>query len=96
MAHDLPPDDRLLSIDEAAHRLHVSSKTVRRWIAAGDLKSYRAGARLIRLHADQVETLLRPVPVVARSAPVRSLTAHASPRPRPVHLTPISEGGTAR
>ena len=33
----------LLSIDELADRLSVSSKTIRRWIHAGDLRMHKLG-----------------------------------------------------
>ncbi len=34
---------RLLSIQEAAEFFQMSTKTVRRWIAAGDLRAHRLG-----------------------------------------------------
>lgn len=43
--------ERLLTVDEVAERLGVSSKTVRRELASGDLESVRVGpaGRLIRV-----------------------------------------------
>ena len=38
----------LLTIDEAAEVFHVSTKTVRRWIAAGELRAHQ----LWRLRAE--------------------------------------------
>jgi excisionase family DNA binding protein len=42
------PDERYISVREAAKRLDVSEKTVRRKIAAGELPAHRVG-RLIRI-----------------------------------------------
>ena len=52
----------MLTITQAAGLLHVNAKTVRRRIADGTLTAYRVGPSLIRLHADDVAALLRPVP----------------------------------
>jgi excisionase family DNA binding protein len=44
--HD-EPDDRhevLLTVNEAAYRLGVSERTVRRWIQAGELPALRLGS----------------------------------------------------
>lgn len=51
-----------LTIAEAAERLHVSTKTIRRYIASGRLTGYRVGTHLIRLNPSEVERLLRPIP----------------------------------
>lgn len=50
------------TIDSAADRLHVTTKTVRRWIAEGRLTAYRVGPRLVRVDAREVDDLLRPIP----------------------------------
>lgn len=55
-----------LTIAETAERLNVSSNTVRRMIAAGDLKAYRYGPRLIRID---------PADILAAREPVTSLAA---------------------
>ena len=51
-----------ITIAEAAQYLGITTKSVRRYIAAGQLTGYRVGSRLIRLDASQVEDLLRPMP----------------------------------
>lgn len=51
-----------ISIQEAADILGVSTKTVRRYIAAGDLAAFRVGSRLLRVQRADVEALARPVP----------------------------------
>lgn len=43
-----------LTIAEAAERLSVSEKTVRRLIASADIPARRFGKRLIRIDADQL------------------------------------------
>lgn len=55
-----------LTLQETAERLNVSTNTVRRMIAAGDLKAYRYGPRLIRID---------PADILAAREPVTSLAA---------------------
>lgn len=43
-----------ITIPEAATRLSVSDKTVRRMISAGDIPAQRFGKRLIRINADSL------------------------------------------
>lgn len=50
-----------LSIDEAAAILGLSSKTVRRYIAAGRLEAKRVGPKLIRVALASVEAFGDPV-----------------------------------
>lgn len=53
VAHPVPtastpgPDSRLHSVDDAAARLGISSKGVRRLIARGELPARRIGARVL-------------------------------------------------
>lgn len=51
---------RLASINQAAEYAAVSTKTIRRKIAAGDLEAFRAG-RIIRVDLDSVDSWLRPM-----------------------------------
>ena len=37
---------QMFSVDELADRLSVSSKTVCRWISAGDIRAHRLGRQL--------------------------------------------------
>jgi len=53
---------RLASINAAAEYAAISTKTVRRRIACGDLTGYRVGPRLIRVDLVEVDALLRPIP----------------------------------
>jgi excisionase family DNA binding protein len=58
----------LVTISQAAERLGVSTRTIRRKIATGDLPGYRVGT-LVRLRPDDVERLARPIPTVGNCAP---------------------------
>ena len=52
---------RWLSIPGAASWVSVSVKTIRRRIAAGDLRAYRCG-KSIRVKTDDLEAMMRTVP----------------------------------
>ncbi len=53
---------RLESVPHAADYLGVSTKTIRRYIAAGRLVGYRAGPRLIRVDRAELDAMLRVIP----------------------------------
>lgn len=53
---------RLESIPHAADYLGVSTKTIRRYIAAGRVTGYRTGPRLIRVDLNELDAMLRPIP----------------------------------
>lgn len=61
-------DRRLASIQDTAAYLGTSTKTVRRYIAAGRLKAYRLGDRAVRVDLDQLDELLRPIPTAGSGA----------------------------
>lgn len=48
-------------IQEAADEFAVSTKTIRRWISAGDLEARRFGPRLIRVRMSSLQSAGRPV-----------------------------------
>jgi len=53
----------LLTVEEVAAKLKASERSVRRYIADGDLPAYRLGARAIRIRVADIETLmLRQIP----------------------------------
>jgi excisionase family DNA binding protein len=52
----------LISINQAADRLGVNPKTIRRLISSGRLTAYRVGNRLVRVDLDDVDGLLREIP----------------------------------
>ena len=51
-----------LSIAQASQALGVCDKTIRRHIAAGRLRAYRCGNKLIRVRVDDIEALMREIP----------------------------------
>ena len=51
-----------LSHEEAAEAMSVSTKTIRRWIAAGNLPAYRCGKRAIRIKLEDLEATPRQIP----------------------------------
>lgn len=52
--------EQLLSLKEAADRVGVSVKTIRRRIADGQLPAYRTG-RILRIKRADLEALMQPV-----------------------------------
>ncbi|MBJ7324838.1 MAG: helix-turn-helix domain-containing protein [Rhodococcus sp.] len=52
---------KLVSISAAAAELGVSDRTVRRYIAAGRLKGYRVGQRMIRVDLAQLDLAVVPI-----------------------------------
>ena len=71
---DTPPRDKRRyyeSVANAAARVGVSTKTVRRWIASGQLAGYRVGARLLRVDPDDVDQMLTLIPTVASPVSAR-------------------------
>ena len=58
---------RFASINAAAEYACVSTKTIRRYVAAGRLTGYRFGPRLIKINLSEVDALLSPVPTVQAS-----------------------------
>ncbi len=51
-----------LTIKQAAERRQVCAKTLRRWISDGILPAERVGPRLIRIRADDLDAVGRPIP----------------------------------
>ena len=47
----------MISLAEAADRLDVSARTLRRYIAAGRLTGYRVGPRLIKIDPTELAQL---------------------------------------
>lgn len=57
---------RLLSLGEAAEQVGLSTRTLRRRIAAGDLPAYRSGRRIIRVRTTDLDRIFRRVPTARR------------------------------
>jgi excisionase family DNA binding protein len=51
----------LIGLSEAAERCNVHYRTIRRWIAAGDLDAVRVGKRLLKVDAAKLDALMQPV-----------------------------------
>lgn len=56
---------RYESIQDAAERLDVDPRTIRRAIAAGKITGYRVGGRLLRVRIDEIDNWVRPIPTAA-------------------------------
>ena len=64
--------DRWISLAQAADRLGVTPRTIRRMIARGRLTGYRIGdTRLLRLDRIEVDMCLRPIPTASARQGVR-------------------------
>lgn len=70
---------RLVSIAVAADEYGVSTKTLRRYIAAGRLTGYRMGPRLIRVDLDELDAALRPIPTAGVADELHRVTAYRDP-----------------
>jgi excisionase family DNA binding protein len=55
------PELSWLTLQAAAERAQVAPRTIRRWIASGDVHAVRLGARLIRVDAASLDALARPL-----------------------------------
>lgn len=62
----MAPTRHYVSISEAAERVGVSTKTVRRWIATGALTGYRIGPRVVRIDAAELDAALRRIPTAGQ------------------------------
>lgn len=63
------PTRQLVALAVAAEMLGVSSKTVRRRVADGQLRAYRVGkGRALRVTVADVEALLEPLPTLGGAA----------------------------
>ncbi len=58
-AHDVVESNQTyLTIQEAAVRLRCSTKTIRRYVAQGQLTGYRVGPTMLRLRADELDAMV--------------------------------------
>ncbi|WP_406272495.1 helix-turn-helix domain-containing protein [Nocardia sp. NBC_00881] len=57
---ETPEARNLISLKTAAALIDVDTKTIRNWIAAGDLNGYRINGRLLRVERDELLALVRP------------------------------------
>lgn len=61
-------DRRLASLTTAAAVVDVHPRTIRRWVASGELTGYRAGPRLVKIDLDELEAFIRPIPTAGGGA----------------------------
>ena len=67
MSRSTPPRN-YGDIPAAAEVYGVSTKTIRRWIAAGFIDAYRVGPRLLRVDLEADQRLVRPLPTAGRAS----------------------------
>jgi excisionase family DNA binding protein len=58
MQDEAPPEPTLYTVEEVAARLRVSTKTVRRRIRDGTIRTVPIGGRLVRISSDELRRLL--------------------------------------
>lgn len=63
-----PTRRRLASIATAADYANVSTRTIRRYIAAGTLPGYRVGPRLVKVDLNDLDTVVRSIPAGGSAA----------------------------
>lgn len=56
-----PAPIAFISLAEAADRIGVSTRTLRRYVAAGTIKAHRVGPRLLKIDPDDLNALYAPV-----------------------------------
>jgi excisionase family DNA binding protein len=56
------PDHRWRSLQAAAKYAGVDERSMRRYIATGQLTGYRMGERLIRVDLNELDAMMRPIP----------------------------------
>ena len=57
-----PPAVAWLSLRQAAAMYGISTDTIRRRVASGDLPAFRCGRRIIRVRAEDLSRLFREIP----------------------------------
>jgi excisionase family DNA binding protein len=58
---------RLIALGLGAERLGVNERTLRRYIAAGLIRGYKVGPRLVRVDLDELEALPALIPSAGTS-----------------------------
>jgi excisionase family DNA binding protein len=61
----MPQRRNLVSVQKGAEYSGLSYKTIRRYIANGQLTGYRIGKKLIRVDLDELDALLKPIPTAS-------------------------------
>jgi excisionase family DNA binding protein len=55
----------LMTLAAAAAYADVHPVTLRRWVAAGRLPAHRVGPRLLKFDRDELESIVRSIPVTS-------------------------------
>jgi excisionase family DNA binding protein len=66
------PEPEYLNVREVATRLKVKEKTVRDWIARGEIEAYKIG-KTFRIRRDHLDAAMEARRVSAQSAPTGGL-----------------------
>ncbi|MCQ1582632.1 helix-turn-helix domain-containing protein [Streptomyces globisporus] len=54
---DASTESPWLTVREVAEHYRVSTRTITRWVATGEIRSHRIGpGRLVRIHRSEIET----------------------------------------
>lgn len=61
-----PENPGWLTIKTAANRVGVHPNTIREWIAAGTLKAYRYGERIVRINPADLDAIAEPYSPIDR------------------------------
>lgn len=62
------PAQRYVSLKESAAYLGVTERTIRNFIARGEIPAYRIGSRAIRIDRGDLDRIITPVPTVGTAA----------------------------
>lgn len=62
------PTAYYLTLTDAADYLGFAERTVRRYIASGELPAYRLGPRQIRIKVTDLDALMTPIPTTGGAA----------------------------
>lgn len=74
------------TIPEFADWYGVTQRTVRNWIANGDIVAYRVGPRLIRIDPLSGDLICKPYKYQGRTSPVEKKTPSTSERDMSKHI----------
>jgi excisionase family DNA binding protein len=74
------------TVPEAATILGVSSSTIWRWIASGNLPAYRVGPRFVRVRRSELSAMIRPVHSLEGESSENKPGAPERPQPDPDDL----------
>lgn len=56
------PAQRYVTLKDSAEYLGVTERTIRNFIARGDLPAYRIGSRALRIDREDLDRIITPVP----------------------------------